>query len=90
MSGSCESHGMAMMTSKQECEAAAVSLGKVDLNAYAIQTYGRPFGCIYHPNKLSRLVWYDPKGSQYDSADCGSNGYECICKNGKIETYQIT
>ena len=91
MSGSCQSHGMEMLTSKQKCEAAAVSLEKGDQSAYASQFNGRPFGCIYHPNEYpitKRLVWFDPKGSRHKSSDCGSQGYECICENGKVETYR--
>ena len=87
-SGDCESNGMRMVTTKKECEDAAVFLKLEDTSAYESQKLFRPKGCVY--TTLEFLIWDQGLGHNQDTnrPDCGSVRYyqtrSCICsKAGK-------
>ena len=86
-SGTCASIGMVLVDTKEECEVAATMLGLSDTTASSALLNGRPHGCIYASNGW--LNWYEPIGSPYPSAPCGSIfnessyvdlvHYDCLC-----------
>ena len=73
---------MELVSSKEECELAATSLGLSDATATSSDTLGRPHGCIYASKDW--LNWHDPLFSLHTSFPCGSNqggfDYDCLCK----------
>ena len=73
---------MKLVSSKEECELAATSLGLSDATAYSSDTLGRTHGCIYASNDW--LNWHDPLSSPHTSVPCGSKqggyDYDCLCK----------
>ena len=87
-STTCQSHGMKMIESKEECEKASNFLGFHDVTAFVSQSQGEPYGCLYTDlvHVDSRLRWYPPTGSPYKSAPCGSRKgatfFDCICRIG--------
>ena len=79
---------MISVSSKEECELAATSLGLSDTTA--VDSYapppGPPHGCIYTSHNW--LQWYDPLSTTHTLARCGYYDglfdYDCLCrKNGK-------
>ena len=72
-----------MITSRAECERAAVSLKLVDTSStdnYPVD--GRPYGCIYASNNW--LSVSSSNGHPYTNVACGTHhggeDYDCICK----------
>ena len=87
-SGSCASHDMHMVKSKEECIFGSQKLGLNDDGGIGIQDCGpacperhRPKGCVYTSDK--DVYWYNPIDFPFTSAECGStqdeNKYDCIC-----------
>ena len=76
-SGNCDSLGMSKLSSMEECQIAAITLGLSDTTADFGWTQSRPHGCIYASN--NRLEWNSPD----TSITCGSfhdgEYYDCIC-----------
>ena len=86
-SGSCETHGMKIITTYDQCEAALQFLGLGD----GVDSYGRwsniPYGCIFRPNGKGCL-WNSVTNS--NSPACGSppsNIYDCICSTSGMNSY---
>ena len=102
-SDDCESKGMKMVTTKNECEDAADLLELKDTGAYEMQLAERPMGCIYGvADGISDwLSWASPKNhpsfhATYNTS-CGSihkfhNNipvtYNCIC-NSRYDIHLI-
>ena len=80
----CATKGMEMITSRSECERAAVSLNLLDTTIYSDNNplNGRPYGCIYADNDW--LSFSSPEGHPYSNFACGTrwhyDTYDCICK----------
>ena len=71
---------MLKVSSLNECEAAASSLGLPDNTAYFMHDNPNlPHGCIYA--SYDWLAWNEAISA---SVDCGSNGHDCICEIGEI------
>ena len=87
-SRTCESNGMQMISSKKECENAAMSLGLRRTSAIYLSNELRATGCIFNPTD-HWLIWHDstndiPCGA-IDTSHRDKPSYNCICKQGKIK-----
>ena len=89
---------MELVSSKEECELAATSLGLSNTTAYSSDILGRPHGCIYA--SIDWLGWHDTLSSPHISVPCGSNSsmansshlydYDCLCKKeGEANGYHF-
>ena len=77
-----------MISSKNECENAAMSLGLRDTSASYRSNELRATGCILNPSN-HWLSWHDstndiPCGA-IDTSHELKPSYNCICKRGKIK-----
>ena len=87
-SATCASKGFHIISSKNECEDAAISLGLSDTYAYEYAATSNPTGCIVNPNS-GWLAW----NTNANDVTCGSvySGigytYNCICKGGKFKHF---
>ena len=80
----CAFHGMKPVSSKEECELAATSLGFSNATVYSSDPSSRPHGCIYA--SIDWLGWQ----SMPSSVPCGAKSsnsisayryyYDCFCK----------
>ena len=87
-SGSCESTGMRMLRSKEECEDAAKVLELMATTAHVIQIAERPTGCIYASNNW--LSWASPHNHPNPNTPCGAADrypYSCICSTSKYRNF---
>ena len=88
-SGSCKEHGFSIISTKEECEAAAIYLNLVDHTAYSTKLSSTPYGCIYASNDW--LGWHVAGNPRAESVACGSKDssnrdyYYCICKLSGIK-----
>ena len=79
-----------MISDKEECENAAISLGLRDTSAVIRSNKPRPNGCIV--NRATHwLAWHDstndiPCGA-IDTSQSKRPSYDCICKQGKIKIF---
>ena len=85
-SGDCESKGMRRVTTKNECEDAAVFLNLRDTSAYDTSTseLDRPQGCVY--SSLNFLSWNSPENPPVSTCGSVHKGVtrSCVCsKPGK-------
>ena len=80
-SGSCDSHGMKIITSQMQCERVAQFLYLSDTSAKIYGREGRPHGCVYASD--NQLTWIDPTSASFASAACGSTqsrwSFDCLC-----------
>lgn len=81
-SGSCETHGMRMITSKPLCGAAAWNLG-LSATVSSYQDSWRPYGCTHGGKFVTTLQLKSPRDAPdvyatYGSSDC-SDIIDCIC-----------
>ena len=84
-SGTCESHGMRIITSKVECEDAAEKLGLADTSIWCNlqevhQFASRPIGCIYASIAHLAAYWLcwappvgHPGATPGSEVSCGSD-----------------
>ena len=81
-SGSCASHGLRMVSSKDECELVATILGLGDTTASTIQPPGIPPGCMINNLSPPWLGW----NPRVEGDPCGafsqSQRWDCLCIKG--------
>ena len=84
-SGTCEEKGMSKLTSKEDCQEKAKSVGIYDNKVYAGSSSNEVCGCraFSHKGNLDALHWNDPKGSCSPATKCTKES-QCVClANGK-------
>ena len=79
-SGTCEENGMSTLTSSNDCQEKAKSVGIYDNKVYTGSSSNVVCGCraFSHKQNLDSLHWNDPKGSCSPATKCTQTS-QCVC-----------
>ena len=89
-SGTCGSKGLYVISTKSDCENAAIDLNLSDTSANVVEPRSAPSGCIWSTSYswLGLNIKFNsdvPCGSDTDAT--GKSTYSCICSPGKFKYF---